>query len=103
MRLPGRVLLHVLAGRLHRQQDAGVRRYDHAGREDVAEDEECQSVGARHSVLIGHAPVNAAGGAVRFWPIFSPVDQRGAGEQQRVDPSTGDEEAAVNGVKPVSC
>lgn len=80
MCLPRRVLLHVLAGRLHREQDAGVRHYDHGGREDVAEDEERQSVRARHGVLIGHAPVDATGGAVRFWSIFPPIEQRGGGE-----------------------
>lgn len=101
--MPRCVLLHVLAGRLHREQNPGIRRYNNTGGEDVAEDEECQSVRARHCVLIRHAPVNATGGAVRFWSIFSPVDQRGAGEYQGVDPSAGDEEAAMNGVKPVSC
>lgn len=103
MRLPRRVLLQVLAGRLHREQDASVRRYDHGGGQDVAQNEECQSVRARHSVLIGHAPVNATGGAIRFWSVFSPIDQRGAGKYQGVDPSTGDKEIAMNGVKPVSC
>lgn len=80
MCLPRRVLLHVLAGRLHCEQNAGVRCNDHTGGEDVAEDEERQSVCACHSVLIGDAPVNATGGTIRFWSIISPVDQRGAGE-----------------------
>lgn len=103
MCLPRRVLLHVLSGRLHCKQDASIRCYDHRGREDVAKDEERQSVRAGHSVLIGHAPVDAAGGAIRFWSIFSPVDQRGTGKQQGVDPSTGNKEVAMNGVKPVAC
>lgn len=78
--LPGRVLLHVPSGRLHCEQDARIRHYNHGGGEDVAEDEERQRVRAGHSVLVGHAPVNAAGGAIRFWSIFSPMDQRGTGK-----------------------
>lgn len=91
MRLPRRMLLHILAGCMHRDQNASVRCHNYTGGEDVAEDEQCQSVRARRGMLIGQAPVNATGGAVRLRSVFSPVDQRGAGEQQGVDPSAGDE------------
>lgn len=102
-RLPWCVLLHLLAWRMHRHQDAGVRREDDAAGQNVAEDEECQSVGARCRVLIGQAPVDATGSAVRFRSVLPPVGQRWAGEQQGIDPSAGDEQTAVNGVKSVPC
>lgn len=97
------MLLHVFSGRLHCEQDARVRRYDHGGREDVAEDEERQGVCAGHSVLVRHAPVDAAGGAIRFWSIFPPIDKRGSGKKQSVDPGAGNEEVTMDGVEPVSC
>lgn len=88
---------------MHRHQDAGVGRDDDAAGQDVAEDEERQSVGARRRVLIGQAPVDATGGAVRFRSVLAPVGQRWAGKQQRIEPSTGDEQTAMNGAKPVPC
>lgn len=103
VRLPRRVLLHGPAGRVHRGQDARVGRHDDAAREDVAEDEQRHSVGACRGVLVGPAPVDATGGAVRLGPVLPPVGQRGAGEQQGIDPSAGDEQAAMYGVKPVPC
>lgn len=54
-------------------------------------------------MLIGQVPVNATGGAIRLWPIFPPVGQWGAGKQEGIDPSTGNEQTAMNRVKPVSC
>ena len=54
-------------------------------------------------MLIGQAPVNATGGAIRLWSIFPPVGQRGAGKQQGIDPSKGNDQTAVEGVKPVPC
>lgn len=101
VRLPWGVPLHLLAWSMHRHQDAGVSCEDDAAGQDVAEDEECQSVGACCRVLIGQAPVDATGSAVRFWSVLPPVGQRWAGEQQGVDPSTGDEQRAMSGPKPV--
>lgn len=86
---------------MHRHQDARVRRDDDAAGQDVAEDEERQGVGARCAVLIGQVPVDATGRAVRLRAVLPPVGQRRAGEEQGVDPSTGDEHTAVNRVKPV--
>lgn len=97
------MLLHILAGCMHRGQNACVGRHNNTAWKDVAEDEQCHSVGACRGVLIGQAPVNAAGGAIRLWSIFPPVGKRGAGEQQGVDPSTCDEHTAMNRVKPVPC
>lgn len=101
--LPRRMMLHILAGCLHRDQNARVGCHDNAAWKDVAEDEQCHSVGACCRVLIGQAPVNATGGAIRLWSIFPPVGQRGAGKQQGIGPSTGNEQTAVNRVKPVPC
>lgn len=88
---------------MHCHQNTGVRRDDDAAGQDVAKDKKCQSVGARRHVLIGQAPVDATGSAVRFRSILPPVGQRWAGEQQGIDPSAGDEQTAMNGVKPVPC
>lgn len=101
--LPRCMLLHILAGCMHCGQDACVGSYNNTARKDVAEDEQCHSVGARCGVLIGQAPVNATGGTIRLWSIFPPVDQWGAGEQQGIDPSTANEPTAVNRVKLVPC
>lgn len=97
------MLLHILAGCMHCDQNAYVGCYNNAARKDVAEDEQCHSVGACCGVLIGQAPVNATGSTVGLWSIFPPVDQRGAGKQQRIHPSTGNEQTAVNIFKPVPC
>ena len=97
------MLLHGLAGCLNCDQNACVGRYNNAAGKDVAEDKEHQSEGAGCGVLIGQAPVNAAGGAIRLWSVFPPVAQRAARKQQGVDPSTGNEQTAMNRVKPVSC
>lgn len=101
--LPRCMLLHILAGCLHSDQNAHVGCCNNTAWKDVAEDEQCHSVGACCRVLIGQAPVNATGSAIRLWPIFPPVGQRGAGKQQGIDPRTGDEQTAVNAVKPVPC
>lgn len=101
--LPRCMLLHILTGCVHCDQNACVGCHDNTAWKDVAEDEECHSVGACCGVLIGQAPVNATGGAIRLWSIFPPVGQWGAGKQQGIDPSTGNEQTAVNGVKPVPC
>lgn len=101
--LPWGVLLHFLAWRMQHGQNARVRCEDDAAGQDVAEDEECQRVGACCWVLIGQAPVDATGSAVRFRSILAPAGQRWAGEQQSIDPSAGDEQAAMSGVKPVPC
>lgn len=103
VRPPCCMLLHVLAWRIHRHQNAGVRGDDDAAGQDVTEDEERHSVGACCRELIGEAPVNATGGAVRFRAVLPPVGQRWAGKQQGIDPSAGDEQAAMNGAKPVPC
>lgn len=86
---------------MHGGQNAGVRRDDDAAGQDVAEDEERQSVGARRRMLIGQAPVDATGGAVRLRSVLPPVGQRRAGEQQGVEPGAGDEQTAVNRAEPV--
>ena len=103
VRVPGRVLLHLLAWRMHRHQNARVRRDNDAAGQHVAEGKERHSVGARRAVLIGPAPVDATGSAVGFGAVLPPVGQRGASEQKGVEPSAGDEPTAVNGVKPVPC
>lgn len=91
----------MLARRVHAHQNAGVRRDDDAAGQDVAEDEEGHSVGARCGVLIGQVPVDATGGAVGLGSVLPPVSQRRGGKQQGIEPSTGDEQAAVNRLKPV--
>lgn len=101
--MPRCMLLHSLAGRMHCDQNACVGCYNNTAGEDIAEDEQCHRVGARCGMLIGPAPVNATGGAIRLWSIFPPVGQWGAGKQQGIDPSTGNEQTAVNRVKPVPC
>lgn len=97
------MLLQVLAGRVHREQDARVRSHDNTARQDVAEDEQCHSVGARCAVLVGQVPVDAAGRAIRFRPVFPPVGQRRGGEQQGIEPGAGYEQKAMNRLKPVPC
>lgn len=87
---------------MHPHQNARIRRDDDAAGQDVAEDEERHSVGARRGVPIGQAPVDATGGAVRLGSVLPPVGQRRAGKQQGVDPSAGDEQATVNRVEPVT-
>lgn len=101
--MPRCMLLHSLAGRMHCDQNACVGCYNNTAGEDIAEDEQCHSVGARCGMLIGQVPVNATGGAIRLWSIFPPVGQWGAGKQQGIGPSTGNEQTAVNRVKPVPC
>lgn len=61
---------------MHCHQNTGVRRDDDAAGQDVAKDKKCQSVGARCHVLIGQAPVDATGSAVRFRSVLPPVGQR---------------------------
>lgn len=97
------MLLHGLPGCLHSHQDARVGRNNYAAWKDVAENKERHSVRAGCAELIGQAPVNAAGGSIRLWSVLSPVDQWGAGKQQRIDPSTGYEQLAVKRPEPVSC
>lgn len=87
---------------MHPHQNARIRRHDDAAGQDVAEDEERHSVGARCGVLIGEAPVDTTGGAVRLGSILPPVGQRRASKQQGIDPSTGDEQVAMNRAEPVS-
>lgn len=101
--LPRCMLLHILAGWLHCDQNACVGCHDNTAWKDVAEDEECHSVGTCCGVLIGQAPVDATGGAIRLRSIFPPVGQWGAGEQQSIDPSTDNEQTTVDGVKSVPC
>lgn len=74
------MLLHSLAGRVHRDQNTCVGCYNNTAWKDVAEDEQCHSIGACCGVLIGQAPVDATSGAIGLWSIFPPVCQRGAGE-----------------------
>lgn len=100
---PRRMLLHISAGCMHCDQNACVGRYYHAAWKDVTEGEQCHNVGPCCGVLIGLAPVNATGCAVRLWSVFPPVEQRGAGEQQGVDPRTGNEQMAMKRVKSISC
>ena len=94
--------LHGLAGGAHRGQDARVGRHDETARQRVAADEQRHRVGARVAVLVGDAPVDAAGRAIRLRAVLAPVGQRGAGEQQGVRPGAGDEQAAVERIKAVS-
>ncbi len=101
--MPQCMLLHILARCMHCEQNACIGCYDNTAWKDVAEDEQCHGVGACSGVLIGQAPVNATGGAIRLWSVFPPVGQRRGGKQQSVDPSTGNEQTAVNRVKPVPC
>lgn len=86
---------------MHPHQNVRIGCDDDAAGQDVAEDEERHSVGARCSVLIGQAPVDTTGGAVRLGSVLPPVGQRRAGKQQGIDPSAGDEQAAVNSAEPV--
>ncbi len=97
------MLLHILARRLHCDQNACIGCHYNTTWKDVAEDKQCHSVGASCGVLIGQAPVNATGGAIRLRSVFPPVSQWGAGKQQGIDPCTGNEQTAVSRVKPVPC
>lgn len=103
VRVPRHVALHVPAGCAHRDQNARVRSNNHTARNDVAQDEQRHGVGAGRRVLIGKAPVDATGGAVRLRSVFPPVGQRAAGKQQRVEPRAANQQAAVSPVKPVPC
>ena len=102
MRSPGYVLLDGLLGCPHCDQDASVGRHDDTAGQNVAEDEERQGVGASRVLPVGHVPVDAAGRAVGLGSVRAPAGQRGAGEEQGVDPGAGDQQAAVNRVKPVT-
>lgn len=96
-------MLHGLVRRVHGGEDARVGRQDEAARKDVAEEEERHSVGARRRQPIGQAPVDAAGGAVGLRSVLAPVAQRAASEQQRVEPSAGHQQTAMNAAESVSC
>lgn len=97
------MLLYSFARCLDCDQDSCVGCNNDAAWKDVAEDEQSHGVGASCRVLVGQAPVDAAGRAVGLRSVLPPVDQWGAGEQQRIDPSTGDEQVDVDGAEPVSC
>lgn len=103
MGLPRCMLLHSLAGCVHCNQDARIGRHNNTAWEDVAEDEQRHGVRACRAVLIGQAPVDATSRAIRLWSVFPPVGQRRAGEQEGIDPSTGNQQTAMRGAEPVSC
>lgn len=69
------MLLDGLARSPHRHQDASVGEDDDGARQHVAEEEEADDVRQRGQLVVWRLPVNAAGGAVRFWTVVAPLHQ----------------------------
>lgn len=95
LRLWRHVLLDGLARPPHRHQDARVGEDDGGAGQHVAEEEKADDVRQRGQLVVGRPPVDAAGGAVRFWTVAAPLQQGPHGKHRRVTPHSHHQEARV--------
>lgn len=91
----GHVLLHSLAGAPNSQQDECVGQENDSAGDNIAEEEQADDVAHRRRARAGSVPVDAAGCAVWFSPVFTPARQGADGEDAGVAPDPRDQHVGV--------
>lgn len=89
------MLLNGLTWPPHRQQNERVGEEDDGAGQCIAKDEEADNVRHSQKLVVGCLPVDAAGCAVRFRAVVSPLCQGPHGKHRGVTPHSSHQEACV--------
>lgn len=89
------MLLDSLTWPSHRQQNESVREEDDSAGQRVAKDEKADDVRQSWKLVVGRMPVNAAGCAVRFRTVMSPLCQGPYSKHRCITPHSNHQEAGM--------